>query len=126
MNEDGTVVFKNAYSNTYLAKYTSSVGSISIENLSIKKNGTAKTFVNLSNPNDVVNNLEFTFYLPDGIELESAKVAGRANGSHSISYTVFFNGGVVNEQELCYCCEGSVNLFAKSRSCCFHPLCRGA
>lgn len=94
VNEDGTVVFKNAYSNTYLAKYTSSVGSISIADLSINKNGTAKAFVNLSNPNDVVNNLEFTFYLPDGIELESAKVAGRANGSHSISYTVFLNGGV--------------------------------
>ena len=94
VNADGTVVFKNAYSNTYLAKYTSSVGSISIADLSINKNGTAKAFVNLSNPNDVVNNLEFTFYLPDGIELESAKVAGRANGSHSISYTVFLNGAV--------------------------------
>ncbi len=88
VNEDGTVVFKNAYSNTYLAKRENSDGSINLDEwFFIESDGTAEVNVNLWNPNDVVSELNFTIYLPEGFEIIDARTGSRAENSHSVVYT---------------------------------------
>lgn len=88
VNADGTVVFKNAYSNTYLAKRENSDGSINLDEwFFIESDGTAEVNVNLWNPNDVVSYLNFTIYLPEGFEIIDARAGSRIENSHGVVYT---------------------------------------